>query len=64
VGSLPDTDFRRPGAVVAWPSDVFGVERQSGKYFTTFYGAYNRGARTLAYCNAAHPNWPAPAASG
>jgi methyl-accepting chemotaxis protein WspA len=50
--------------VVARPNDVFQMERQNGKYFTTFYGSYDRGARTLAYCNAAHPTWPAPAASG
>jgi sigma-B regulation protein RsbU (phosphoserine phosphatase) len=64
AGSLPDTAFRGPGAVVGRPDDVFQMELQSGKYFTTFYGAYNRGARTLAYGNAAHPTWPAPAASG
>jgi hypothetical protein len=64
AGSLPDTDFRGPGAVVAWPSDVFQEGRQSGKCFTTCYGAYDRTARSLARCNAAHPTWPAPAASG
>jgi hypothetical protein len=50
--------------VVARLSDVFQTKLQSGKYFTISYGVYNRGARTLAYCNAAHPAWPAPAASG
>jgi hypothetical protein len=46
AGSLPDADFRDPAAAVARPSDVFQMERQSGKYFTTFYGVYIRGART------------------
>jgi sigma-B regulation protein RsbU (phosphoserine phosphatase) len=64
AGSLPGADFRGPGAVVARLNDVFQTELQSGKYFTTFYGVYNRGARSLAYCNAAHPTWPGPAASG
>jgi sigma-B regulation protein RsbU (phosphoserine phosphatase) len=36
TGSLPDTDFRGPGAVVARLNDVFQTGRQSGKYFTTF----------------------------
>jgi sigma-B regulation protein RsbU (phosphoserine phosphatase) len=55
AGSLPDTDFRDPGAVVGRLNDVFQMERQNGKYFTIFYGVYDRPARTLAYCNAAHP---------
>jgi sigma-B regulation protein RsbU (phosphoserine phosphatase) len=55
AGSLPDTDFRNPGAVVARLNDVFQMERQNGKYFTIFYGVYDRPARSLAYCNAAHP---------
>ncbi len=55
AGSLPDTDFRDPGAVVARLNDVFQMERQNGKYFTIFYGVYERPTRTLAYCNAAHP---------
>jgi CheY-like chemotaxis protein len=44
AGSLPVNDFRGPGAVVARPNDVFRTGRQSGKYFTTFYGAYDRPA--------------------
>jgi phosphoserine phosphatase RsbU/P len=53
--SLPGTDLRDPGAVVARLNDVFQMERQNGKYFTIFYGVYRRGERALAYCNAAHP---------
>jgi sigma-B regulation protein RsbU (phosphoserine phosphatase) len=55
AGSLPDTDFRDPGAVVARLNDVFQMDRQNGKYFTIFYGVYDRPSRSLAYCNAAHP---------
>lgn len=54
--SLPDTDFRDPGAVVARLNDVFQMERQNGKFFTAFYSVYHRRERTLAYCNAAHPS--------
>jgi sigma-B regulation protein RsbU (phosphoserine phosphatase) len=53
--SLPDTDFRNPGEVVARLNDAFQMERQNGKYFTIFYGVLDRAARTLTYCNAAHP---------
>ena len=41
--------------MVARPDDVFQMERQNGKYFTIFYGVYDRPAHSLAYCNAAHP---------
>src|SRR5205823_6295856 len=53
--SLPDTDFRDPGGVVARLNDVFQMDRQNGKYFTMVYGVYDKAARTLAYCNAGHP---------
>jgi hypothetical protein len=41
--------------VVARLSDVCQTGRQSGKSFTTSYGAYDRAAWSLAYCNAACP---------
>ena len=53
--SLPDTDFRDPGGVVARLNDVFQMERQNGKYFTMIYGVYDKAARCLSYCNAGHP---------
>lgn len=53
--SLPDTDFRDPGGVVARLNDVFQMERQNGKYFTMIYGVYDKPKRSLACCNAGHP---------
>ncbi len=53
--SLQNTDFRDPGSVIARLNDIFQMERQNGKYFTIFYGVYDRKQRALAYCNAAHP---------
>jgi sigma-B regulation protein RsbU (phosphoserine phosphatase) len=53
--SLPNTDFRDPGGVVARLNDVFQMDRQNGKYFTIFYGVFDKVARSLAFCNAAHP---------
>jgi sigma-B regulation protein RsbU (phosphoserine phosphatase) len=53
--SLPDVDFRDPGAAVARLNDVFQMDRQNGKYFTIFYGVHRTADRALAYCNAGHP---------
>jgi sigma-B regulation protein RsbU (phosphoserine phosphatase) len=53
--ALPDTDFRDPGKVLSRLNDVFQMEKQSGKYFTIWYGVYRPRDRRLAYCNAAHP---------
>jgi sigma-B regulation protein RsbU (phosphoserine phosphatase) len=53
--SLPDTDFRDPGRVLARLNDFFQMERQNGKYFTIWYGVYRRPDRVLAFGNAAHP---------
>jgi sigma-B regulation protein RsbU (phosphoserine phosphatase) len=53
--SLPDVDFRDPAAVVARLNDVFQMDKQNEKYFTIFYGVFDKKARSLTYCNAAHP---------
>ncbi|HEV3167326.1 MAG TPA: SpoIIE family protein phosphatase [Isosphaeraceae bacterium] len=53
--SLPNTDCRDPGQVLARLNDIFPMEKQHGKYFTTWYGVFDRSRRTLAYSNAGHP---------
>jgi sigma-B regulation protein RsbU (phosphoserine phosphatase) len=53
--SLPRTDFRQPGAVLKALTEVFQMEKQNGKYFTIWYGVYDRAKRQLAFSNAAHP---------
>jgi phosphoserine phosphatase RsbU/P len=53
--SLPNTDCRDPGKVLARLNDVFPMEKQHGKYFTIWYGVFDRARRTLAYSNAGHP---------
>jgi sigma-B regulation protein RsbU (phosphoserine phosphatase) len=53
--SLPDTDFRDPGQVLARLNNIFPMEKHNGKYFTIWYGVFNRPRRTLAYSNAGHP---------
>src|SRR5262249_1853042 len=53
--SLPDTDSRDPGKVLTRLNDIFPMEKQHGKFFTIWYGVFDRSRRTLAYSNAAHP---------
>jgi sigma-B regulation protein RsbU (phosphoserine phosphatase) len=53
--SLPSTDFRDPGEVVSRLNDVFQMERQDSKFFTIWYGVYDKSARRLAFCNGGHP---------
>src|SRR4051812_29952246 len=53
--SLPDVNFRDPAAVVARLNDVFQMDKQNEKYFTIFYGVFDKAKRSLTYCNAAHP---------
>jgi sigma-B regulation protein RsbU (phosphoserine phosphatase) len=53
--SLPNTDFRDPGKVLARLNDIFPMEKQNGKYFTIWYGVFDRARRQLAYSNGGHP---------
>jgi sigma-B regulation protein RsbU (phosphoserine phosphatase) len=64
--SLPDTDCRNPGQVIAKLNDVFQMEKQNDKYFTIWYGIFQKRDRVLAYCNAGHPPpllWNGPSAA-
>jgi phosphoserine phosphatase RsbU/P len=64
--ALPDIDYRDPGKLLSRLNDVFQMEKQSGKYFTIWYGVYRKKDRSLAYCNAAHPApllWSGPSES-
>jgi sigma-B regulation protein RsbU (phosphoserine phosphatase) len=53
--SLPNTNCREPGKVLARLNDIFPMEKQHGKYFTIWYGVFDRAQRTLSYSNAGHP---------
>jgi sigma-B regulation protein RsbU (phosphoserine phosphatase) len=53
--TLPDTDFGDPARVLAALGDSFPMERQGGKFFTAWYGIYERGARRLRYASGGHP---------
>ncbi len=53
--SLPGTDFRDPAAVLAGLNDAFPMERQDDKYFTIWYGVFDRANRRLTYASGGHP---------
>ena len=53
--SLPKTDFKQPGEVITRLSEKFQMERQSGKYFTIWYGVYQKSSRRLRYAGGGHP---------
>ncbi len=53
--SLPSTDFRDPGEVLTRLNEIFQMEKQNDKYFTMWYGVYQRPSRTLVFSNAGHP---------
>jgi sigma-B regulation protein RsbU (phosphoserine phosphatase) len=53
--TLPDADLRDPAAVLARLNDAFPMERHDDRYFTIWYGVYERPARRLSYASAGHP---------
>ncbi|NET35104.1 MAG: SpoIIE family protein phosphatase [Cyanothece sp. SIO1E1] len=53
--SLPNVSFYRPDDVLRALNQVFQMEHQNDKYFTMWYGVYNRLTRELVYASAGHP---------
>lgn len=53
--SLPDVDFRDPSAVLARLNDAFPMGRHDDRYFTIWYGVYDRARRRLTYSSGGHP---------
>ena len=53
--SLPQTDFRDPGQVLEALNRAFPMDQQDGKFFTIWYGVYNRPARRIDYSGGGHP---------
>ncbi|WP_406699321.1 PP2C family protein-serine/threonine phosphatase [Singulisphaera sp. Ch08] len=53
--SLPNTDFLDPAMVLAHLNDAFPMDRHGEKYFTIWYGVYDRKKQTLTYANGGHP---------
>lgn len=53
--TLPNTDFRQPGEVLAALNDTFQMEQHNGLYFTMWYGVYVRSTGELRFSGAGHP---------
>ncbi|MEM9004614.1 MAG: SpoIIE family protein phosphatase [Cyanobacteria bacterium P01_F01_bin.86] len=53
--SLPDVNFYRPEKVLKALNETFQMHNQNEKYFTIWYGVYNRANRQLLYASAGHP---------
>jgi sigma-B regulation protein RsbU (phosphoserine phosphatase) len=53
--SLPGTDFRDPAAVLSGLNDAFPMDRHDEKYFTIWYGVFDRASRSLTYASGGHP---------
>ena len=53
--SLPNVNFYRPESVLKGLNEAFPMDSQNDKYFTIWYGVYNRVTRELSYGSAGHP---------
>ena len=53
--SLGSVDFRHPSAVLAALNDSFPMEEHGNKYFTVWYGVYDRNGHELRFASAGHP---------
>jgi sigma-B regulation protein RsbU (phosphoserine phosphatase) len=53
--SLKAADFKQPSSVMAAINNAFLMEDHNNKFFTLWYGVYNRYQHTLTYASAAHP---------
>ncbi len=55
TGALAQTDLRNPPAVLAALNTAFPMEKQNDKFFTIWYGVYDRVTGELRYTSAGHP---------
>jgi len=53
--ALPSADFKRPASVLGAINNAFLMEDHNNKFFTMWYGVYNKTAHRLDYASAAHP---------
>jgi sigma-B regulation protein RsbU (phosphoserine phosphatase) len=54
-GTMQDTDFRSPEAVLSAMNRAFPMEEQNNRYFTLWYGVYQRSTRKMTYGSGGHP---------
>lgn len=60
--SLPAVDFLNPGEVLFALNNMFRMENQNYKFFTIWYGIYNRKSGEIVFSSGGHP--PAVLLSG
>jgi sigma-B regulation protein RsbU (phosphoserine phosphatase) len=53
--SLKGADFKQPSSVLAAINNAFLMEDHNNKFFTMWYGVYDRAKHALTYASAAHP---------
>ena len=53
--TLPNVDYYNPSDVLRALNTTFQMSYQNDKYFTIWYGVYNRSKRQLVYASAGHP---------
>lgn len=53
--SAPDVNFYEPANVLEALNALFQMTEQNSRYFTIWYGVYNRQTRELTYSSAGHP---------
>ncbi|HSZ55137.1 MAG TPA: SpoIIE family protein phosphatase [Tepidisphaeraceae bacterium] len=53
-GSLTGTDMRRPDQVLATLNDAFPGDQHGDKFFTIWYGVYERSSATLTWSGGGH----------
>ncbi|MFO5527019.1 MAG: PP2C family protein-serine/threonine phosphatase [Cuspidothrix sp.] len=53
--ALKDLNYYQPSAVLAALNNTFQINYENDKYFTIWYGVYNRVTRQLIYASGGHP---------
>lgn len=53
--SLPDTDFLNPSSVLAGLNKAFPMDKQGDKFFTIWYGVYNKESKMIKFSSGGHP---------
>lgn len=53
--ALPGTDFRDPAGVLRALNKTFEMERHDNKFFTIWYGVFDKTRRQLLYAGGGHP---------
>ena len=53
--ALPHINYYKPSDVLRGLNDTFQMTQRNDKYFTIWYGVYNRFNRKLTYSSAGHP---------